>query len=1235
MGDTKFDFDQERAINSTGNVIVSAGAGSGKTTVLTERVKRNILGQTANGEVKLDELLILTFTNDAATSMKNKIKKALAEDSELSYLVPFVDSAHIETFDAYSQFIVKKYGHYIGVSKNINVLDNDILFVKISNLISDKLNEQYLKKDPIFEEIIFNCCSKNDNNLLNFLLQIYNDILVRKDNPIEFLKNYEENILNKKFFEDILTQCETIYKKTKDEMRELIEELNTVEICDLFNEAIAVFFGAETLDGLLNLKDSVISYSKLHDKLNKILKDSASDFYAQYDKDIAFRLDRNYRRIYRISRIDKETFLETDIELQIKHLTFLIDNVLMPALYEAEKFKRSTNYFTFGDIANMAIRILKENESVRLELKNKYKLIMVDETQDNSFSQEEFISLISNNNVFSVGDIKQSIYRFRNARPELFKTKYDKYSAQEGGVALNMNNNYRSRKEILNVVNDMFSNLMSDDFGGANYKKDHIINPKNQAYETYGKSNVKHGVFQIPYSETYFNESGELETNKESRIRGEAQTICDNILARINGGFEVYDQALKTNRKCEFKDFTVLTYKGVNFQIFEEVFKENGIPLNAIYSEDLKTDNSIVVLINIFSLLCLLNKNEKSDEDESNIRHNFASILRSFIFRYKDEELYKIFKDKDQSYKNNEIFILFENLTKNYANSSLNLLFDKVIESLNYVSAFSTIKEVINAIDKNNIFYNKTKTMDELGYTLDDFVLYLNSLGKFNIKMEQTIYSEASNAVTLTTIHKSKGLEYPVVYLPNLFDFVIPDFKNNGDFYVVNGEFFFMPFFSDPHKETNLIALILESDKDVLKADKEERLRLLYVALTRAKEDLIFIVSKDKVKSYEEVKEDFTNKVKARLDKRGVKYSTDQLHELAINELNKYVKEHDGATFDDFLFNAFISFELDPYADPSILKVDQMVEDSLKDEKIEIKKAFKTEILKYFYFNKHSFKNIKLDDLLTKARDSANGKKEIALYATDLLIIKPTMKFGEYLIKVMRYKQSDGKIALSFEFYAYKTITLRNLEEEEADKIIESIKSDDSSFAYSYLKRYFQNGAKYDNSDDFNKIETDKENSKKISDLVIAKQPRPTLERASKELDDNTDETSLNYGTHMHSLLEAISFTNPDYTFIENNREKELVKGVIKILSNFDIDKANIYKEYQFIDQVNGHKGIIDLLILHKDKAIIVDYKLKNISDKDYEKQLSIYKDFAESTFKVQTEAYLLSIIGQTIERVL
>ena len=172
----RFTSNQEKVIKSSGNVIVSAGAGSGKTTVLTERVRQNILGLTGN-KVNLDELLILTFTNDAATSMKNKIKESLSKDETLAFLVPFVDSAHIETFDAYSQFIVKKYGYLEGYSNNINVLDDDILYVKAANTITDKLNEKYSKKDTIFADLIFDFCPRNDNKLNEFLLNVYNEIL--------------------------------------------------------------------------------------------------------------------------------------------------------------------------------------------------------------------------------------------------------------------------------------------------------------------------------------------------------------------------------------------------------------------------------------------------------------------------------------------------------------------------------------------------------------------------------------------------------------------------------------------------------------------------------------------------------------------------------------------------------------------------------------------------------------------------------------------------------------------------------------------------------------------------------------------------------------------------------------------------------------------------------------------------------------------------------------------------
>ena len=283
---TRFTEEQLSAINSVGNIIVSAGAGSGKTTVLTERVRRNILGQTKVGKVNLDELLILTFTNDAATSMKNKIKSALGKDPSLTGLVPFVDSAHIETFDAYAQFIVKKYGHLIGVNKNIKVLDEDILYVKIANTISDYLDKQYLKNNSIFEEIIFKYCIKNDNKLFGFLLDVYNQILAKKDYPIDFLNEYKKKVLTHEYFDDLIKKANDVVASSIKDYKEAIKHICFNKISEYITEKTAAIFNCETIYDLKAIKEGIPDVDSFNKKLKEM--NMSLDDKIKYFKNVDF-----------------------------------------------------------------------------------------------------------------------------------------------------------------------------------------------------------------------------------------------------------------------------------------------------------------------------------------------------------------------------------------------------------------------------------------------------------------------------------------------------------------------------------------------------------------------------------------------------------------------------------------------------------------------------------------------------------------------------------------------------------------------------------------------------------------------------------------------------------------------------------------------------------------------------------------------------------------------------------
>ena len=213
------------------------------------------------------------------------------------------------------------------------------------------------------------------------------------------------------------------------------------------------------------------------------------------------------------------------------------------------EYKFSNDCFEFNDIAKLAIKIVEENEFVRNELKYKFNEIMIDEYQDTSDLQDLFISYISNNNVYMVGDIKQSIYRFRNANPKLFQEKYDNYSDNNGGIKIDLNKNFRSREEVLNDINLIFNIVMDFNIGGADYKKSHQMIFGNSLYNEKGFNNQNNNLEILNY--TYDNEKGF--TKQEIEIFIIAQDIKKNISKK----YQVFDMELGKNRDASYSDFAI------------------------------------------------------------------------------------------------------------------------------------------------------------------------------------------------------------------------------------------------------------------------------------------------------------------------------------------------------------------------------------------------------------------------------------------------------------------------------------------------------------------------------------------------------------------------------------------------------------------------------------------------------------------------------------------------------
>ena len=226
------------------------------------------------------------------------------------------------------------------------------------------------------------------------------------------------------------------------------------------------------------------------------------------------------------------------------------------------KYKETNNMYEFTDIAILAINLVENNPEVKKELMSRFNEILLDEYQDTSDLQEKFISCISNNNVYMVGDIKQSIYRFRNANPYIFKNKYDAYSLSNGGIKIDLMKNFRSRREVLENINEIFNHIMDDKIGGAEYQNGHQMIFGNTTYEENGKTDNNYN-FEF-YNYTY-DKNG-----KFKREEIEIFLIAKDIKEKVNSNYQVYDKDKGILRNITYNDFVILMDRSKNFSLYKK-----------------------------------------------------------------------------------------------------------------------------------------------------------------------------------------------------------------------------------------------------------------------------------------------------------------------------------------------------------------------------------------------------------------------------------------------------------------------------------------------------------------------------------------------------------------------------------------------------------------------------------------------------------------------------------------
>ena len=800
----KFTEDQQKAIDLEGsNLLISAGAGSGKTAVLTERVLRKIKEGT-----HINELLILTFTNKAALEMKERVRKKFKEN-ELIDELDLLDSSYITTFDAYSLALVKKYADTIHLSSNITIAESSILDLAKKEILDEIFLDYYDKCPEDFLNLITKFCLKDDKTIKKRILELDSTLDLKLDKRA-FIDDYISKYYSDEVIDKYIKEYLELLGKKKDNIIDLYEEVRSLTSSKYLEQLESMFFSFINASSYEELKRTIFtSLPRARtgvDSDSKELRDNLTSLLKEF-KDLV---------IYDSIDDIKSSIIKTK-----EYISCMLELVK-----ELDKrftlYKKENNYYTFMDIEKLAISLVRDNLEIREEVGNSFKEILIDEYQDTNDIQETFISYISHDNVYMVGDIKQSIYRFRNANPSIFKDKYDNYKKNIGGRVIDLAKNFRSRREVLDDINLFFSHIMDDYLGEADYNNGHAMVFGNITYETSAKTTNNNYLDIYTY---------DAKDKSYSKLEKEAFIIANDIKEKINSKYLVYDKDEDYLREIEYRDFVILLDRATDFTTYKQVFEYLGLPITLYEDEKTSGSTDLYLLKNFF----IMAKSIITNNYDTKFRLAFTSICRSFLFSYTDDEIYQCLVN--DNYKETSVFKLFKEVLENIDELTPVVYLEKLLEKLNYLDKLTLIGNVEINSSRMEYFYNLISNLENSNFTILDVSDYLEKINNEKLEIKLAISKEDSNSIKIMTIHKSKGLEYPICYFAGFYkDFNKDEYKSNVLFDNTYGIII-----DEVDTNNKLITKTLAIEK-LKQKDISEKIRLLYVALTRAREKMIIVM---------------------------------------------------------------------------------------------------------------------------------------------------------------------------------------------------------------------------------------------------------------------------------------------------------------------------------------------------------------------------------------------------------
>lgn len=826
------------------NILVSASAGSGKTTVMIQKIIDLVL---KNGDrTPIDKFLVVTFTKASASDMKAKLVEAFSEHQDDEFCleqIDSVDTSDISNLHSFCSRLISTYFYEVNVDPSFQVLDGAVAEF-LQNKALDKLFEKkekqgdktYLKLFDIFQK-------KRQNKPLKKIITRFNSFLNSNLNSKQWFEKTLDEAYNLNFSENSCAKIINSYvPKKMSELAASAERLanvcldgNREKLYNYFIELVSIL---KTVNGQNSFEINAKNISEI--KLPKAPMVSSSDPLKPQIEELKNSIKKqlgNFQSNYICGDID---YLREGLE-KTKEVVCELFNLVLEFNDIYSEMKKEINGLDFNDLEKNALQILK-NPEILNALRQKYRYVFVDEYQDINSVQEEIISLVSGkNNRFMVGDVKQSIYRFRLCDPDIFLDKYDKYSKGDINSELfKLNCNFRSDKKILEFVDLVFSDVMTEDFGGIDYKKD----SRFIAGETNLDQPNSVNLFLIDTSKKEKNEFPmqgvySVKNHKQADFDDEEKGVMEARLV-ANTIAEIISSVGINN--FHYSDVAVLVgSRNPMVAKFIEALRGFGIKVSSDEKFNLVDKAYIQEILNFVKLSC--NKND-----------DFLTfkVLKSRLFNFSDEELVKI-RLLDSKLRFYECLGLFENL----ADENLKLKiynFNKKVSKFSQLAKILSVKQLCKKIVdefslrqineacnlENNANYNIDLLINSLPET-DCFDFVLN-YGDFSLEIENEC---GGDTVSVMTIHKSKGIEFKYVFLINTSNEF--NFESTYETVMFNKSLGVGMDYYDLVSRTQ-IPTIASSGIKLLEKRKlvEEQQRVLYVALTRAKEKLFVIYSKDK-----------------------------------------------------------------------------------------------------------------------------------------------------------------------------------------------------------------------------------------------------------------------------------------------------------------------------------------------------------------------------------------------------